>query len=104
MATKNHPSEFDCYTKAEADEPLFTLRAKDPLAPVLVRLWAEMRAITTPNIDALPNRRASHERRKRAEALACAAHMEEWRDQHWGNTRTPRAGTRADDRGAGHIR
>ena len=40
MGTKNNPGEFDCYTAAEPDEPLFVLRANDELAPNLVRFWA----------------------------------------------------------------
>ena len=85
-------------------QPLFTLRAKDPLAPVLVRLWAELRTITTPKIDALPNTRAAHEMHKRAEALECAGQMEKWRDRHFGNTTTPRAGRPADDGRTGRTR
>ena len=104
MATKNDPGEFDCYTKAEADEPLFTLRAKDPLAPVLVRLWADLRTTTTPKIGVLPNTRAAHETRKRAEALECADQMDEWRDRHFGNPTTPRAGRPADDGRTGRTR
>lgn len=43
MATKNNPGANDCYTKAEPDEPLFTLLGRDPIAPWLVLLWAECR-------------------------------------------------------------
>lgn len=39
MATKNEPGQYDCYKKAAEDEPLFTLRAKDPIAPYLVEIW-----------------------------------------------------------------
>ncbi|MCY4509093.1 MAG: hypothetical protein OXG35_19360 [Acidobacteria bacterium] len=83
MATKNAPGEFDCYEKAGADEPVFTLRAKDPLAPVLVRLWSELRALTTPNPASLPPSRAARETRKRAEALECAQQMECWRSANY---------------------
>ena len=34
--TKNEPGKFDCHAKAADDEPLFTLRAKDPIAPAMV--------------------------------------------------------------------
>lgn len=31
-----------CLNKAADDEPIFVLRAKDPLGAVMVRQWAEM--------------------------------------------------------------
>lgn len=40
MATKH---DDGCFQKAEDDEPLFTLLARDPLAPFLVRLWGALR-------------------------------------------------------------
>lgn len=69
MGTKANPGRFDCHAKAETsaqageadsaqdglrrpnaplheggtDEPLFTLLGRDPAAPMLVRLWAQMR-------------------------------------------------------------
>jgi hypothetical protein len=43
MGTKNNPGPYDCYGKADPDEPLFTLRAKDPIAPFLVELWVATR-------------------------------------------------------------
>lgn len=43
MGTKSLPGLYDCYTQAEADEPIFTLRANDPLAPGLVMMWATLR-------------------------------------------------------------
>lgn len=42
MGTKNDPGNYDCYTKAADDEPIFVLRAKDPFAATLVRQWADM--------------------------------------------------------------
>lgn len=44
MATKNNPGKHDCYTKADPDEPLFTLRGKDPIAAWLVGAWVALRA------------------------------------------------------------
>ncbi len=38
------PSEFDAYQKAEADEPSFTLLARDPMAPSLIEAWAYLRS------------------------------------------------------------
>lgn len=68
MATKQNPGKYDCYGKAAVDEPLFTLRAKDPLAPKLVRLWADLAEDQPAD--------------KRDEARKCAADMEEWYRQH----------------------
>lgn len=39
MATKNNPGAWDCYAKAAPDEPIFVLRATDPVAPYLVLMW-----------------------------------------------------------------
>ena len=41
MGTKAVPDEFDCYEAAEDDEPIFVLRANDPLAPDIVDEWAK---------------------------------------------------------------
>ena len=82
MATKTSPGEFDCYGKAEPDEPLFTLRAKDPLAPVLVRLWVELRAMTRPVDEIADEGQQTRERRKQAEAESCAEQMEMWHEDH----------------------
>lgn len=45
MATKNNPGKFDCYANAEADEPMFILLGRDKHAPLLVKLWADLRAM-----------------------------------------------------------
>lgn len=57
-----------CLNKSRAEEPLFVLRAKDPLAPAVVRTWAN-NAETT----------GAHEPEKIAEARALADAMEEYR-------------------------
>lgn len=41
MGTKNDPGRFDCHGNALPDEPLFTLLARSPEAPGLVREWAK---------------------------------------------------------------
>lgn len=43
MGTKNNPGEFDCYNRAEPDEPRFTLIGRDRLAGHLVSLWSKVR-------------------------------------------------------------
>jgi hypothetical protein len=43
MGTKRNPGPFDCYERAETDEPMFHLLGRDRHAPALVELWAAMR-------------------------------------------------------------
>jgi len=43
MSTKSEPGPFDGMAKAAPDEPVFTLRAHDPLAPWLVKAWVWQR-------------------------------------------------------------
>lgn len=64
MGTKNNPGKFDCYAHAEPDEPMFILLGRDPVAGVVVSLWAALRIAlgeTSPE--------------KIAEAKACAIAM-----------------------------
>lgn len=58
-----------CLNKAAPDEPVFVLRAKDPLAGMTVRHWATMATGT-------------HEPEKLKEALELAQRMEAWRAQN----------------------
>lgn len=44
MATKNNPGTYDCYDKADPDEPMFILLGRDKCAPDLVDEWARKRA------------------------------------------------------------
>jgi len=67
MGTKRDPGPHDCYAKAEPDEPMFVLLARDPLAPHLVRLWSDLTVA-----------RPGNGREKSAEAKACARAMEDW--------------------------
>lgn len=67
MATKH---DDGCFQKAEDDEPLFTLLARDPAAPLLVRDWAR-HAVTMGQ----PQERID-------EALQCADAMDEWRNRN----------------------
>lgn len=43
MGTKQNPGKFDCHGKAAPNEPIFTLRGKDPSGPYFVRAWAYLR-------------------------------------------------------------
>lgn len=69
MGTKNNPGEWDCYTKAEPDEPMFVLLGRDKHAPMLVRLWAEIRALD------------GEDDHKVQEAIRCAGFMEMFREE-----------------------
>ena len=71
MGTKDKPGDFDCYENAEDDEPMFILLARDSLAPVLVRMWADLRASLDIGNPDKPN-----------EARECAAAMERWKSDH----------------------
>lgn len=57
-----------CLNKARAEEPLFVLRGKDPLAPEVVRTWAN-----------IAETYGCHEPDKIAEARALADQMDEYR-------------------------
>ena len=71
MATKNNPGPYDCYANAEDDEPMFILLARDPLAPILTRLWADLRRANHRIGD------SAHEKANEASLVAEA--MTEWR-------------------------
>ncbi len=67
MGTKLKPGKFDCYANAAPDEPMFVLLARDPMAPILVSLWADLREHAAGN----PS--------KVFEARTCAIEMAKWR-------------------------
>jgi hypothetical protein len=66
MGTKLNPGSYDCYAKAAPDEPMFILLARDPLAPILVELWASIKEMNGEN------------KSKVDEALNCASSMRVW--------------------------
>lgn len=43
MGTIRTPGKHDCLAKAFPHEPMFTLLARDPEAPLVIRLWANLR-------------------------------------------------------------
>jgi hypothetical protein len=61
-----HPRS--CLNKAAPDEPVFVLRARDPLAAATVRLWAAMAT-------------GRHEDEKVHTALESADEMEAWHNR-----------------------
>lgn len=69
MGSKNKPGAFDCYGKAEPDEPYFTLLGRDPAAWIVVRFWAALRD----ELDLL-----DEEKDQIMEAAKCAEDMREF--------------------------
>lgn len=93
MGTKNNPGAFDCYANAEPDEPMFTLLGRDPMAPLIVTLWAEMRALS------------GEDAAKCKEARDCAIAMFRWAITKGKGERVLQAGdllVKALDHIAGH--
>lgn len=70
MATKQNPGKYDCYAKAEPDEPMFILLGRDKHAPTLIWLWAVLREFD------------DEDPAKVGEARQCVADMMEWAHQH----------------------
>jgi hypothetical protein len=68
MSTKNNPGKFDCYTKAEPDEPMFILLARDPAATTAIEAWIQAR-----------KELGLDDEEKTREASDCAYKMEQWR-------------------------
>lgn len=78
MGTKKKPGDFDCYTRAEPDEPMFVLLARDENAPTLVRQWVHDRAVRkNEKVGGIVSLDL-----KAIEALNCADEMEAWREAH----------------------
>lgn len=65
-----------CLNKAAEDEPVFVLRAKDPIAPEAVETWARQSELS-----------GAHEPRKISEARALAQSMREWRTENVASNR-----------------
>lgn len=61
---------MSCLNKAHPDEPVFVLRAKDPMAPMTLRHWATMAMGT-------------HEEAKRKSAMDLANEMEKYRAKNF---------------------
>lgn len=71
MGTKKEPGKWDCYAKAEPDEPVFILLGRDASAPARVRKWAYERELL-----------GNDDPEKIAEARRVADDMERWRREH----------------------
>lgn len=77
MGTKRNPGRFDCYAKAEPDEPLFVLLARDPTAALTVTIWMKLRDLRR---RAGPHRVEDAEQIEEAREIARA--METWASEH----------------------
>ena len=73
MGTKRNPGRFDCHIDAGPDEPIFTFRASDDLAPWFVREWARQRSLQIQT-----GTKPLSDRGKVSEAEGCATAMEAW--------------------------
>jgi hypothetical protein len=78
MGTKENPGRFDCYAAAAPDEPIFILRANDPLAPVIVRFWAELYQDAKRRAGAWSNGSIA----RYCEAMDCSEEMRAWKVNH----------------------
>ncbi len=45
MSTKANPGSFDCFAKADPDEPMFVLLGRDAAAMFAVLFWAQLRVL-----------------------------------------------------------
>lgn len=70
--TKELADPTSCINKANDDEPVFVLRAKDPLAPDVIRAWC-----------AVAENEEIHSKLKIDEALIIADRMDEYREEHF---------------------
>ncbi len=61
-------------SKCTPDEPVFVLRAKDVLAPAVVRIWAQIARLYNVPL------------RKRVEAMDLATEMESWQASNGSKT------------------
>jgi hypothetical protein len=68
MGTKSNPGTYNCIEKAEDDEPVFVLLARDPVAPTIVRLWAHFAEV-----------HGHHDLAKVDDAIQVAGNMDNWR-------------------------
>jgi hypothetical protein len=64
-----------CLNRAATDEPIFVLRANDPLAPIMVRMWAEHYIASKTDSQGLCQPSKAY---KYHEALRSAALMDAW--------------------------
>lgn len=69
MGTKNNPGNYDCYAKADPDEPMFILLGRDPFAGLAAGFWASIQKWDSPE-----NEKKYLEAFECSEALTAFAH------------------------------
>jgi hypothetical protein len=67
LGSKSNPGKFDCYSRAEPDEPVFVLLGRDPVASFVVEYWTMLRECL-----------GKTEREVIDEARSCALEMQRW--------------------------
>ena len=91
MGSKTQPGAFNCYQSALPDEPIFTLLARDPTAPDVIRTWSRQRRddiFKGPDAGAFSDAQTD-DLRKATEAEAVADEMTVWRRANEGVWRNP---------------
>lgn len=73
MSSKLNPGDYDCYAKAEPDEPMFILLGRDRDASTMVKMWAFLRMEQI-----AMGLRPESDRAQVSEAMRCATEMEIW--------------------------
>lgn len=71
MGSKSNPGDFDCYDKAEPDEPMFVLLGRDPTASLVVAFWVQLR-----------RQLGETDEKMLDEAERCAVSLESWAREH----------------------
>jgi len=79
MGTKLNPGQFDCYDRALPNEPRFTFLARDPMAPDLIEMWADLRLR-----EIKLKKRPRSDGPQLQEARDCAKAMRQWRIENAG--------------------
>ncbi len=78
--TENILDPASCWNKAENDEPVFVLRANDPVAPANIILWAQQYLSSKGGYHRLTLAQAEKYNR----AMNTAQAMKEWRNKKIG--------------------
>ncbi len=79
MSTKEEPGPFDGLERAKPGEPVFPLRAHDPLAADLVQLWVDRKRALIARDRSLPDDKRALELIQAGEAETVAWAMRDWR-------------------------
>lgn len=97
-STKAEPGAFDGMERAAPDEPVFTLRAKDPLAAILVREWVALRRASITSAyehGQIPEAKRELELIQCREAEEIAFQMEDWQSGNVTAEEAPKEEARA---------